>query len=1172
MMKPTHRRTPWGVLKALRGSSRFGQGYALVATFMLLISTAVAGVAGAPPASAAPGDAFDPTNPQVFVSQNNPAQLFRAIADGDGEVSFTPEGPPNVQGLGYNSISYNTTDNYLYGTVVFNYFVAPEGPGPKPGWERGSLIRIGQGGVVTRIGTNIIGNGSADVGAFHNGKLHVFQNSTDEIFVVNVTTGAVERTITDVTGTTTSTGGVRDFTSADGYLWGLNADGAVERFGVGAVPSHTVFPGVTRPTGTNNGAAWTFGNGNLGFQNNTSGDVYQVEVTNPSSANPSFRAVLVSKGPGTNYNDGAAIPGSPVDLSIEKNGPASYEPGDDLEFTLTVTNNSTVAASSGSTITDVLPAGLSFDPANSSASCSVNPDGDPQEVTCVTGQLSAGASVDLTIAVTAGAAMTECLVNTASVLGNEADNNASNNTDTAETCARSIAITKATPTELIPAEGEEVPYTFEVTNTGALPITEMVVTDPNATDITCDTDELAPGESTTCTGIHVVTAADLMAGEIINTAHVNGVTPEGPVESPSNTIIIPGAATPALTIVKSTTTDELPAVGEDIDYEFVVTNTGNITMNDIEVSDPNATNIECPETTLAPGETMTCTAVHTVTQDDVDAERVENVAAVVGTPPGGDPIDPVPSNPVVVEGDSVISLSIIKSAVQDELPEVGENIDYTFVVTNDGNVTMDNIDVTDPKVSDLECPEAVSLAPGESTTCTATHTVTQADWDAGEFENVAAVTGTPPGTDTPIPEVPSNTVVVPGMKDPSLSIVKAAAQDELPAIGETIDYTFVVTNDGNVTMDNIDVTDPKVSDLECPEAVSLAPGESTTCTATHTVTQADWDAGEFENVAAVTGTPPGTDTPIPEVPSNPVIVEGAQDPVLSIVKAADHETLPAVGEDIAYTFVVTNDGNVTMDNVKVLDDNATDMECEGTTLAPGESTTCTAIHTVTQADWDAGEVVNTAHTTGTPPGSDKDIPLVPSNEVVIPGGHDPALAIVKASEQTEMVDAEIGDVIDYTFEVTNTGNVTMDNVVVTDPNAEGIECSAAILAPAETMDCTATHALTAEDIAAGEVLNTAFVTGTPPGSDISIDEVPSNEVIVPIIPTPEAPSDPVTPEASPNPPVIQDTPSSPSAPTAPATPSIPLAYTGAGIAALALLAAGLTLGGVILAKRRRTAA
>ena len=1071
MMKPTHRRTPWGVLKALRGSSRFGQGYALVATFMLLISTAVAGVAGAPPASAAPGDAFDPTNPQVFVSQNNPAQLFRAIADGDGEVSFTPEGPPNVQGLGYNSISYNTTDNYLYGTVVFNYFVAPEGPGPKPGWERGSLIRIGQGGVVTRIGTNIIGNGSADVGAFHNGKLHVFQNSTDEIFVVNVTTGAVERTITDVTGTTTSTGGVRDFTSADGYLWGLNADGAVERFGVGAVPSHTVFPGVTRPTGTNNGAAWTFGNGNLGFQNNTSGDVYQVEVTNPSSANPSFRAVLVSKGPGTNYNDGAAIPGSPVDLSIEKNGPASYEPGDDLEFTLTVTNNSTVAASSGSTITDVLPAGLSFDPANSSASCSVNPDGDPQEVTCVTGQLSAGASVDLTIAVTAGAAMTECLVNTASVLGNEADNNASNNTDTAETCARSIAITKATPTELIPAEGEEVPYTFEVTNTGALPITEMVVTDPNATDITCDTDELAPGESTTCTGIHVVTAADLMAGEIINTAHVNGVTPEGPVESPSNTIIIPGAATPALTIVKSTTTDELPAVGEDIDYEFVVTNTGNITMNDIEVSDPNATNIECPETTLAPGETMTCTAVHTVTQDDVDAERVENVAAVVGTP----------------------------------------------------------------------------------------------------------------GTDTPIPEVPSNTVVVPGMKDPSLSIVKAAAQDELPAIGETIDYTFVVTNDGNVTMDNIDVTDPKVSDLECPEAVSLAPGESTTCTATHTVTQADWDAGEFENVAAVTGTPPGTDTPIPEVPSNPVIVEGAQDPVLSIVKAADHETLPAVGEDIAYTFVVTNDGNVTMDNVKVLDDNATDMECEGTTLAPGESTTCTAIHTVTQADWDAGEVVNTAHTTGTPPGSDKDIPLVPSNEVVIPGGHDPALAIVKASEQTEMVDAEIGDVIDYTFEVTNTGNVTMDNVVVTDPNAEGIECSAAILAPAETMDCTATHALTAEDIAAGEVLNTAFVTGTPPGSDISIDEVPSNEVIVPIIPTPEAPSDPVTPEASPNPPVIQDTPSSPSAPqtpapsspsapTAPATPSIPLAYTGAGIAALALLAAGLTLGGVILAKRRRTAA
>ena len=61
-------------------------------------------------------------------------------------------------------------------------------------------------------------------------------------------------------------------------------------------------------------------------------------------------------------------------------------------------------------------------------------------------------------------------------------------------------------------------------------------------------------------------------------------------------------------------------------------------------------------------------------------------------------------------------------------------IHYTIVATNDGNVTLHNVTVTDPKVTQpgLHAGEPVAdLAPGASLTCTASHTVTQADIDAG---------------------------------------------------------------------------------------------------------------------------------------------------------------------------------------------------------------------------------------------------------------------------------------------------------------------------------------------------------------------------------------------------------------------------------------------------------
>ena len=64
------------------------------------------------------------------------------------------------------------------------------------------------------------------------------------------------------------------------------------------------------------------------------------------------------------------------------------------------------------------------------------------------------------------------------------------------------------------------------------------------------------------------------------------------------------------------------------------------------MTDPNATGITCPATSLEPGASMDCTGTHTVTQADMNSGHVTNTATVAATPPGGAPITPVPSNEV----------------------------------------------------------------------------------------------------------------------------------------------------------------------------------------------------------------------------------------------------------------------------------------------------------------------------------------------------------------------------------------------------------------------------------------------------------------------------------------------------------------------------------------------
>ena len=80
----------------------------------------------------------------------------------------------------------------------------------------------------------------------------------------------------------------------------------------------------------------------------------------------------------------------------------------------------------------------------------------------------------------------------------------------------------------------------------------------------------------------------------------------------------------------------------------------------------------------------------------------------------------------------------------DGLPDQGDVITYTLTATNDGNVTLTGVSISDPLLPSLECDQPVDLAPGEKLTCTGTHALTQGEINDGSVANTGTVEGSDP--------------------------------------------------------------------------------------------------------------------------------------------------------------------------------------------------------------------------------------------------------------------------------------------------------------------------------------------------------------------------------------------------------------------------------------------
>ena len=212
------------------------------------------------------------------------------------------------------------------------------------------------------------------------------------------------------------------------------------------------------------------------------------------------------------------------------------------------------------------------------------------------------------------------------------------------------------------------------------------------------------------------------------------------------------------------------------------------------------------------------------------------------------------------------------------------------------------------------------------------------------------------------------------------------------------------------------------------------------------------------------------------------------------IEDVDANEIHDIGDLIHYSFRVTNTGDIPLHNVQVDDpmlaESGVTVTCANRLLLPGESLRCVTSsgYTVTQADQDAGHVVNTAVATATPDGVPEDIVSNEARKDTPLTAAQPALELIKDVNRTE---AAVGETVTYTFSVTNTGNVPLWKAVISETDFSGsgemstITCPPGGFWPGESVRCTATYTITMDDAFAGRVTNTAVANASTSPSEPS---------------------------------------------------------------------------------------
>ena len=492
-----------------------------------------------------------------------------------------------------------------------------------------------------------------------------------------------------------------------------------------------------------------------------------------------------------------------------------------------------------------------------------------------------------------------------------------------------------------------------------------------------------------------------------NVAIAHGEWVGGNVDSNEDTADVDIEAIPHVTIEKTTDSEKIDLEnahpGTVINYSFLITNDGHQTLDNVEINDkmPNieglkidwstSTDNETGDGVLSPGETVRGSASYTLTQADIDSGKVVNTANADTDDPSDNQTpskDDEVETEIETKDELTIEKTVDKEVIEGDEITPGTLLTYTFVVTNTGNRTVSDVTIEDqlegidgPVIdwstsTDETSGEGV-LLPGESVTATATYQLTQHDIDMAEVTNVAIAHGKNPDGD-PVDSDPDDVQTVIDVHD-ELVLEKVVDKTELTDdemfVGQTLNYTFTLVNNGDRTVHDVEFEDylqglsdivvdwDGSSDVETGEGV-LSPDEVVTATATYAITQNDIDNCQVTNTAIVHSKLPNED-PFDSNESTVTTIINA-DAEFIIEKQVDKAELKGdeavPGTTLNYTFHLTNNGDRTIRNVE-LDDyldgvydlaidwsTSTDDSTGEGTLAPGEMVDASGKYDITQAE------------------------------------------------------------------------------------------------------------------------------------------------------------------------------------------------------------------------------
>jgi len=596
-----------------------------------------------------------------------------------------------------------------------------------------------------------------------------------------------------------------------------------------------------------------------------------------------------------------------------------------------------------------------------------------------------------------------------------------------------------------------------------------------------------------------------------------------------------------LSVTKSGDADPV-TIGDEIVYTITVTNGGPDGAGSVQVTDAVPTGTSFVSATSSQGScaqsggTVTCTLGSltsggtatirlTVTADQAgQVTNTANVSSDVDDPDNGNNSATETTSVQLVEADLAVTKFGPAGAVSLSAPIV-----YAITVSNDGPGDATGVEVIDvvPEgtsyvsavASQGECSESDgtvtcdlgSLADGERAEVDLT---VRAD-EAGNVANTVTVSSDAPDPNESDNSDSESTLVVVFSTD--LAITKVDDEDPV-AVGEEILYTLTAKNNGPNDAAGVIVTDtvPEgttfvsavASQGECSEADGTVTCDlgalASRFEATVDLTLRADELGDVINEARVTGSVVDSDD------SNNSDTETTAIKVLadlSVLK--DDEADPvAVGENIVYSILVTNNGPNVATDVMVTDtlppntvfDDVTStggscderrdiVTCDLGTLVADEfvritvETTAQQVGFVDNRAWAASPVLD--------PNPDNDSDRAGTNVT----GPQADLSITKA-DQADPV--SVGGNIVYTIDVLNNGPADVSNATVTDSIPAGTSFVSATVSPGScgagggVVTCTiptlpsgvgTTITLTLQANQVGQVTNTATVNPPPTVED-----------------------------------------------------------------------------------------